>query len=171
MAAIINNNIDHLYALVNSIKKHAVFAHPVDRLEIIETHISYVLLTGPYAYKFKKPVNLGFLDFSTLEQRKFYCHEEIRLNRRLAPELYLEVIPITGSKQYPVIGGEGPVQEYAVKMAQFPKGAELDQILISGNFLQSYVEDLLRILQHSMPQFRQLLRRVPSACRKISSRL
>ncbi len=66
------------------------------RVEIIETHISWVLLAGEFAFKIKKPVNLGFLDFSTLQSRKFYCEEELRLNRRFAPQLYLAVVPITG---------------------------------------------------------------------------
>ena len=69
-----------------------VFPHPVTTLEIVETHISWVILTGEYVYKVKKPVNLGFLDFSSLEKRRFYCNEEIRLNQRLSPDLYVDVL-------------------------------------------------------------------------------
>ena len=65
----------------------------------LETHISFVLLTGTYAYKIKKAVDFGFLDFTTLAARRFFCEEELRLNRRLAPELYLEVVPITGTRR------------------------------------------------------------------------
>jgi len=93
---------------------------------LIETHISWVLLAGEFAYKLKKPVNLGFLDFSTLEKRRFCCQEEIRLNSRLAPDIYLEVLPITGSVAHPRLGGEGPPLEWAVKMRAFPKNATLD---------------------------------------------
>src|SRR3954452_15652413 len=96
---------DRLYQLIQNLKTKAHFGHPVAGFEILETHISYVLLTGPYAYKFKKPVDLGFLDFSTLEKRRLSCEEELRLNRRLAPELYCAVVPITGSEQSPELGG------------------------------------------------------------------
>ncbi|MBI4006175.1 MAG: AAA family ATPase [Gammaproteobacteria bacterium] len=112
------------------------------KFELIETHISYVLLTGPFAYKFKKPLNLGFLDFSTLERRKFYCEEELRLNRRLAPGLYIDVIPITGTEMNPVLGGHHPVIEYAVKMIQFPKGSELNRVLENGCLTAAHVDQL-----------------------------
>ncbi len=75
----------------------SAYPHPVGAVELIETHISVVLLAGEFAYKLKKPVDLGFLDFSTLARRQFFCQEELRLNRRLAPALYLGVVPITGS--------------------------------------------------------------------------
>lgn len=87
--------------------------------DLIETHVSYVLLTGRLAYKIKKPLRLAFLDFSTLERRLEACEEELRLNRRTAPELYLRVVPITGSIENPVLGGQGPAIEYAVEMRQF----------------------------------------------------
>src|SRR6187455_2612816 len=108
------------------------YPHLVDCVTVIETHISWVLLTGDFAYKIKKPVNLGFLDFTTLESRRRYCEEELRLNRRLAPELYLEVVAITGTPQRPLIGGSGPAIEYAVKMKEFPQSALLDNALASG---------------------------------------
>ncbi len=93
---------------------------------LIETHISWVILAGGFAYKLKKPLNLGFLDFSTLEKRRFCCLEEIRLNSRLAPETYLEALPITGSEDHPEMGGTGPALEWAVRMRAFPKDATLD---------------------------------------------
>ena len=80
-----------------------------------------MLLTGAYAYKIKKAVDFGFLDFTTLAARRFFCDEELRLNRRLAPELYLDVVPITGTVDAPVVGGPGPALEYAVKMREFPQ--------------------------------------------------
>jgi hypothetical protein len=92
-----------------------------------ETHISRVLLVGEDAYKLKKPVDLGFLDFSTLARRRHFCHEEVRLNRRLAPELYLGVVAITGTPQAPQLGGDGPVLEYAVHMRRFAQSALLTQ--------------------------------------------
>src|SRR3990167_10530759 len=84
--------------------------------ELIETHISWVLLPGTFAYKVKKPVKLPFVDYSTLEARRHFCEEEVRLNRRMAPGLYLGVTGITGTTASPEIGGAGPVLEYAVCM-------------------------------------------------------
>lgn len=103
------------------------YPHPVQEVEQIETHISLILLAGQYAYKLKKPVALGFLDFSTLGRRRHYCEEELRLNRRLAADIYLGVEPITGSLESPRIGGGGEAIEYAVKMRRFPQEALLDQ--------------------------------------------
>ena len=97
------------------------YPHPVTAVRLIETHISWVLLTGPYAYKIKKPVKLDFLDFSTLECRREYCLQELRLNRRLAPQLYLDVVPITGSSHEPRMNGTGAAIEYALKMREFPQ--------------------------------------------------
>ncbi|MEW6169244.1 MAG: AAA family ATPase [Pseudomonadota bacterium] len=108
------------------------YAHPVRDLHLVETHISWVLLTGDYAYKIKKPVNLGFVDFSTLERRRRACRDELRLNRRYAPQLYLDVVPITGSGEHPRVGGTGEPFEYAVKMRQFAQDQQLDRLLDAG---------------------------------------
>jgi len=80
--------------LIAALRDPACYPHAVDRVDLEETHISWVLLAGAYAYKVKKPVRLPFLDFSTLAARRHYCEEELRLNRRTAPDLYLEVVPI-----------------------------------------------------------------------------
>lgn len=93
--------------------------------ELIETHISSVLLAGAFAYKLKKPLDLGFLDFRALADREHYCHEEIRLNRRLAPSIYLDVVAITGSPAAPAIGGDGPPIDFAVRMHRFDQDAML----------------------------------------------
>ena len=110
------------------------YPHPVAGVRVIETHISWVMLTGQYAYKIKKAVNLGFADFSTLGLRRHYCEEELRLNRRLAPELYLEVVAIRGDAGAPRVGGEGPVLDFAVKMREFPQQALASRALASGTF-------------------------------------
>ena len=107
------------------------YSHDVDSVRVIETHISWVLLTGLYAYKVKKPVHLPFVDFTTLRRRRIFCEEELRLNQRLAPELYLSVIPIGGSTEEPLIEAE-PAIEYAVKLREFPVGARLDERLAQG---------------------------------------
>lgn len=119
-------NATHRQArLIEALLDPGRYPHPVERVERIETHVSTVLLAGEFAYKIKKPVDLGFLDFRTLEQRAFFCAEEVRLNRRLAPDIYLGRIPITGSCEAPVLGGEGAAIEYAVQMRRFPAGALL----------------------------------------------
>src|SRR5450631_2574467 len=94
----------------------SAFSHPVVRLEMRETNISWVILTGPFAYKIKKNVQLGFIDASTLARRRHLCEEELRLNRRLAADLYLDVVPITREKHGVSVAGSGPVIEYAVRM-------------------------------------------------------
>lgn len=91
-----------------------------DHVELRQTHISYVFLTPKFAYKIKKPVDFGFLDFTTVEKRRHFCHEEVRLNRRLAPKIYLGVVPVALKDGKPVMGGEGEAVEYAVKMARVP---------------------------------------------------
>lgn len=105
--------------LLRSLQNEALYGHRVDNFKLLETHISWILLTGRYAYKIKKPVNFEFVDFSTLSKRRYYCYEELRLNRRLAPLLYLDVCAVTGSHDRPAIDGTGPAIEYMVKMKQF----------------------------------------------------
>ncbi len=118
--------------LIQALQHPDIFPHEVTGFELIETHISWVLLTGSFVYKIKKPVNLGFLDFSTLEKRKFYCHEEVRKNSRLAPGIYLDVIAITGSAQFPSLNGQGEVIDYAVKMRQFTAHHTFDHLCESN---------------------------------------
>ncbi len=113
--------------LIKSLQNPEVWPYFVTEVEVVETHISYLLLVDNFAYKIKKPVDLGFLDFSTLEQRHYYCEKELCLNRRLAPDLYLDVIAITGDSLHPEIGGNGPVIEYAVRMRRFPENGLLSQ--------------------------------------------
>lgn len=107
------------------------YPHVVSGLRLIETHISWVFLTGKYAYKVKKPVDLGFVDFSTLERRKFFCEEELRLNQRTSKHLYLDVVTIGFVDGKPKIGLQ-PAADYAVRMHQFPADARLDRRLGAG---------------------------------------
>ncbi|GJL54439.1 MAG: hypothetical protein NPIRA02_15710 [Nitrospirales bacterium] len=130
--------------LLESLQKPSVYSHEVTRFELLETHISWVLLTGPYAYKIKKPVNLGFLNFSTLEQRRIFCEEELRLNRRLAPEYYLALVTITGSAETPSLNGKGEPIEYAVKMKQFPQNALLSQRIHNKQIFEPHIDELAR---------------------------
>ena len=107
--------------LIASLNNPLAFGHPVKYIRVIETHISWIILTGNFAYKIKKPVDFGFLDFSSLEKRRFYCEEELRLNRRFAPEIYLQLVEIRGSETKPRLQGDGEVVEYAIKMVEFPQ--------------------------------------------------
>lgn len=118
------------------------YDHPITQLHLIETHISWVLLTGEFAYKIKKPVNLGFLDFSTLSLRRQDCEDELRLNRRLAPTFYLGVVTITGRPDMPRLNGSGAPIEYAVKMRQFPPDATLDQLAQRGELSVAHIDRL-----------------------------
>jgi aminoglycoside phosphotransferase family enzyme/predicted kinase len=106
----------------------------------VETHVSWVFLTGRYAYKVKKPVKLPFVDFSTLALRRRYCREELRVNRRLAPDLYLAVVPIGGRRSAPRVG-HTPAFEYAVKMREFPAGARLDRKLAANRVPRGALAD------------------------------
>lgn len=114
--------------------------------EVIETHISWVLLAGPLAYKVKKPVHLPFVDYATLEKRRQFCEEEVRLNRRLAPSLYLGVSAITGPADQPALDGPGTVLEYAVRMRRFPAGALFSEQLEEGRLGEPAVDAFAALL-------------------------
>ncbi|NTV01516.1 MAG: AAA family ATPase [Chlorobiaceae bacterium] len=119
------------------------YPHTVETpIRMVETHISMIFLTGRYAYKLKKPVNLGFLDFSTLERRSHCCREELRLNRRLCPGLYLDVLPVTADGDGFRIGGTGPVADYVVRMVQFDRSLELDRLLAGGALPSEKVREI-----------------------------
>lgn len=128
--------------LTDALLDPRIYPHPVDRVERIETHISSVLLAGDFAYKIKKPLALSFLDFSSLERRAFFCAEEVRLNRRYAPDIYLDRIAITGSADRPVLGGDGPAIEYAVRMRRFPPDRLLSDLLTRGELLLGLMDRL-----------------------------
>ncbi len=128
--------------LIAALQNPALYPHPVDGFQVIETHISWVLLTGPYAYKIKKPVNFGFLDFSELSAREHFCGEELRLNQRLTDDLYLEVLPITGSADAPSIGGDGPAIEYVLKMRQFPQSQLLSTLQANGELNNQHIDEM-----------------------------
>lgn len=152
-----NIDLEQQTTLIQALLNPAVFSHygEVSECSLIETHVSWIILTGRHAYKIKKPLNLGFLDFSTLTKRKYYCDEEIRLNRRLAPTLYLGVIGITGSPADPTlhaldkpISGSSDLDyfEYAVKMNQFPQEAQIDRKLSSNNLLPRNIDAIANMI-------------------------
>ncbi|MBW4615389.1 MAG: AAA family ATPase [Desmonostoc vinosum HA7617-LM4] len=136
-----------LPALIEQMLQPKFYPHAVtEPIQLIQTHVSYVLLTGEYAYKLKKPVNFGFLDFSTLEKRQHFCNEELRLNQRGAGELYLEVLPVTQVGEQHHLGATGEVVEYALKMRQFPQESLLSELFEQGKLDESYLEELGRVV-------------------------
>ncbi|MCF8177977.1 MAG: AAA family ATPase [Sulfuritalea sp.] len=117
------------------------YAHPVDRVELVETHASWLLLAGDFAYKIKKPVTLPFLDYGTLQLREKFCRAELVLNRRLAADLYLDAVPIGGTPEQPRIG-EMPAIEWAVRMRRFDESGRLDRRAERGDLLPSHLTQL-----------------------------
>ena len=115
---------------------------PLQAVALIETHISFVLLGGEWAYKIKKAVNLGFLDFTTLAKRRHFCEEELRLNRRIAPQIYLDVVPVTCAAGQPALGGAGRVVDMALKMRAFAQDALWSHRALQGGLEPRHVEQL-----------------------------
>ena len=105
------------------------YPHKPQKLELVQTQMSFIFLTGKYVYKIKKPVNLGYLDYTTLEKRQLFCHQELELNRRLCPDIYLAVVPIVEEKDGLHVEGRGKAIEYAVKMKQLPQDCMMDVLL------------------------------------------
>ncbi|MBF1989892.1 AAA family ATPase [Fischerella thermalis] len=132
--------------LIQQMLQPGFYPHQVQEpVKLIQTHVSYVLLSGDFVYKLKKPVNFGFLDYSTLEKRKHFCEEELRLNQRGAPELYLEVLPVALVGEQYQLGGT-PVVEYALKMRQFPQEALLSEMFEQGKLEQRHMVELGRVV-------------------------
>jgi len=132
--------------LITGLLKADAYPHPVQAVRLIETHCAWVLLTGEFAYKIKKPVDFGFLDFSTLEKRRFYCEEEIRLNRRFAPQVYLDVVAVGGTVQQPRIAAAGVALEYAVRMRQFADGGLLSQLAAQQRLQRAHIDQLVEVI-------------------------
>ncbi len=132
--------------VIEALKDPSSYDVDVEQIELLQTHISFVFLTGDYVYKVKKPVDFGFLDFTTLEKRRFFCEEELRLNRRLCPDIYLEVVPINASNEGVKIKGPGETVEYAVKMKELPQDAIMGRRLLEGKVTKGHVEEIAGLL-------------------------
>ena len=124
--------MSELPELVHALLDPKIYPDTPPEVELVQTQISYVLLAGGYVYKIKKPVDFGFLDYSTLEKRLFYCNKEIELNRRLCPDAYLGVVPVTAENGNFSIDGGGEITEYAVKMRRLPEEAMMN-VLLTNN--------------------------------------
>ena len=119
--------------MIADLLRPEAYDHSADDLRLHETHSFWVVLAGPYAYKLKKPVDLGFLDFTTLELRRADCEEELRLNRRFSPEVYLGIAEVTEQQGRFRIGGAGRSGEPAVWMRRLPATGMLPALLAGGN--------------------------------------
>jgi len=134
-----------MYDIVKALMNPEVYDEKVIKVKLIQTHISWIFLTGKYVYKIKKPVNFGFLDFTTLEKRKFFCDRELELNKRLCGDMYVEVVPITESNGKIRMKGKGKVIEYAVKMRELPQDAMMSRLL-KRNINKKIIERIARIV-------------------------
>jgi aminoglycoside phosphotransferase family enzyme/predicted kinase len=128
--------------LVQRLLEPAAYPHPTHGIRLVETHISWVFLTGPFAYKVKKPVDFGFLDFTTLERRRGFCEAEVQISGRFAPDIYLGTVPITGSADEPRMDGQGRPIEWAVKLVQFDEAERLDNLFTAGRLTTGECERL-----------------------------
>jgi len=130
--------------LVQALLDSKAYPETPQRVELVQTQMSFVFLTDNYVYKVKKPVNLGYLDYTTLDKRQFYCQKEVELNQRLCPEAYLGVVPITQDNNVITVDGQGEVIEYSVKMLRLPEEAMMDRLLAQN---QVSPEMVVRVAQ------------------------
>ncbi len=133
-------------SLAEALSRPEAYPHTTGKIEVVETHISWIFLTDLWAYKVKKTLDLGFLDFSTLQKRHHYCNEELRLNRRLCPELYHSVVPVVRSENSFLMDREGEIVDYAVKMVRFERTMELDRMLSEKRLNAEHIDTLARMI-------------------------
>ncbi len=122
--------------LIQALLQSEAYPETTRKIKLVQTQMSFVFLTDDYVYKVKKPVNLGYLDYTSLEKRRFFCRKEVELNRRLCPDVYLGVVPIVKEKSGFLIGARGQAVEYAVKMLRLPEEGMMDGLL-AGNRVSS----------------------------------
>ncbi len=141
----------YLPPLVEALLEPKVYPHACHQVELVQTQMSFVFLTGDYVYKVKKPVNLGYLDYTSLEKRRFFAYQELKLNRRLCPQVYLEVVPVVQSGDEIQLEGRGEIIEYAVKMKQLPQERMMD-VLLGKNQVS---EEMVRQVAEKLVEFHQ----------------
>lgn len=143
---------DNLPGFISALLQSDIYDHPAENIKLVQTHISFVLLAGDFVYKFKKPVDFGFLDFSTLEKRQYCCEQELILNRRLCPEIYLGLVTITREGDGFALNGSGEVVEYGVKMARMPEDRMMVNLIRTGQVAREQIDALVDVL---VPFYRQ----------------
>ncbi|OGN97175.1 MAG: hypothetical protein A2Y89_03885 [Chloroflexi bacterium RBG_13_51_18] len=132
--------------LIQALLDPKAYPEPPEQVEMVQTQISYVFLAGEYVYKVKKPMDMGFLDYTTLEKRLHYCQKEIELNKRLCADAYLGVVPISKEKGHYLVGGKGEAKEYAVKMRRLPQDAMMDVLLKEKKVTPEMVDKVAGII-------------------------
>ena len=137
---------EHLPDFIQALLDPSRYDHAAEDIKLVQTHISYVLLAGDYVYKFKKPVDFGFLDFSTLEKRQACCEQELVLNRRLSPEIYLDLVTVTRENEEFRLGGTGEVVEYGVRMVRMPEERMMVNVIQSGELGRPHIDALVEVL-------------------------
>ncbi len=131
---------------LESLRKPAAYPEPTRSVDLVQTHVSFLFMTDNYVYKIKKPVDFGFLNFLTLDRRRFYCNEEVRLNRRLCPDMYLGVVEVRESSTGATFCGKGEIIDYAVKMKRLPADRMLDRLLAAGSVTIDDIRQIARII-------------------------
>jgi aminoglycoside phosphotransferase family enzyme/predicted kinase len=132
--------------ILQSLLSSSAYPEPVSSVHLVQTHVSFIFITDEFVYKIKKPVNLGFLDFSTLDRRRFYCTEEVRLNRRLCPDIYLGVAELRETPGGARFYGDGKLIDYAVKMKKLPEEKMLDRLLREGRVTAGDIRRIARTI-------------------------
>lgn len=136
----------HVPDFIVALQHPEIFEHPVTETKLIQTHISLVLVAGAFVYKFKKPVNFGFLDFTTLEKRAYYCRRELELNRRLCPDIYLGLVSVTREADGYALDGAGEVVEYGVKMVRMPEQRMMGRLIAEGKLDNGHLDAIIDTL-------------------------
>lgn len=135
-----------LRTTLKSLMKPDAYPEEVTSVELIQTHVSYIFLTDQHAYKIKKPVDFRFLNFSTIDRRRFYCNEEVRLNRRLCPDIYEGVVELRETSDGAAFHGTGAILDYAVKMKRLPAERMLDKLVVAGTVTPATLREVSRVI-------------------------
>ena len=133
----------NLPSYIQYLQQESSYPHPVADINLVQTHISFVLLAGDYVYKWKKPVDFGFLNFSTLEKRKYYCEQELQLNRRLCPDLYEQLVTINKDGDSFCLNGSGEVVEYGIRMARMPEDRMMGRVMAAGRLRRDHLDAII----------------------------
>tara|TARA_R110000868_G_scaffold380784_1_gene646878 strand:- start:52316 stop:53857 length:1542 start_codon:yes stop_codon:yes gene_type:complete len=128
--------------LIKQLQNADLYSHPVSDFNVFETHGSWVITTGEFVYKIKKPVHFPFLDYSTLAKRKHYCEQELKLNSEMAAQIYIDVVPIYGNEEHPSFAAQGEPIEYAVKMREFSQQQLFSQLLKNHKLSTDIIDQL-----------------------------
>ena len=137
---------DQLPSFIKDLLHPDKYDHPVAETDLVQTHISYVILAGDFVYKFKKPVDFGFLNFSTLEKRKLFCRQELTLNQRLCPDIYLNMVNVTADVNGFTINGTENIVEYGVKMVRMPESAMMSNVIGRKELEKSHLDAIIDVL-------------------------